>query len=78
MDARSSKRDGLEPRGRGGDIVFPHIEAYLEGLEATRDTVLTEMERQAAERDFPIVGPLVGRTICLLARSTGVRGRIGA
>ena len=73
MDARSSQRDGLEPRGRGGDIVFPHIEAYLEGLEATRDRVLIEMERQAAERDFPIVGPLVGRTICLLARSIGAR-----
>lgn len=73
MSSRSSQRDGLVPRGRGGDIVFPHIESYLEDLEATRDGVLIEMERQAAERDFPIVGPLVGRTICLLARSIGAR-----
>jgi predicted O-methyltransferase YrrM len=73
VDTRSSRRDGLEPRGRGGDIVFPHIEQYLEGLEATRDDVLVEMERLAAERDFPIVGPQVGRTICLLARSIGAR-----
>jgi predicted O-methyltransferase YrrM len=35
--------------------------------------VLIEMERQAAVRDFPIVGPLVGRTLCLLARSIGAR-----
>jgi caffeoyl-CoA O-methyltransferase len=73
MGSRSSQRDGLVPRGRGGDIVFPHIEKYLEDLEATRDSVLIEMERQAAECDFPIVGPLVGRTICLLARSIGAR-----
>jgi predicted O-methyltransferase YrrM len=35
--------------------------------------VLTDMERQAAERDFPIVGPLVGRMLCLLAWSIGAR-----
>ena len=70
---RSSERDAAEPRGRGGDIVFPHIERYLEGLETTRDAVLVEMERQARAGDFPIVGPLVGRTLCLLARSIGAR-----
>jgi predicted O-methyltransferase YrrM len=63
----------LAPRGRGGDIVAPHIEQYLEGLETTRDAVLREMERQAAAQDFPIVGPLVGRMLCLLARSIGAR-----
>ena len=73
MGPRSSKRDDLAPRGRGGDIVFPRIEQYLESLETTRDGVLTEMERQAAERDFPIVGPLVGRMLCLLAKSIGAR-----
>jgi len=63
----------LSPRGRGGDIVLPHIERYLEGLETTRDEVLLDMERLAAERDFPIVGPLVGRMISLLAQSIGAR-----
>jgi predicted O-methyltransferase YrrM len=63
----------VEPRGRGGDIVFPQIEAYLEGLETTRDAVLAEMERRAKAGDFPIVGPLVGRMLCLLARSIGAR-----
>ncbi len=71
MNARSSAQDGLSPRGRGGDIVFPHIEQYLEGLDGTRDAVLEAMEREAAERDFPIVGPLVGRFLSLLAQSIG-------
>lgn len=70
---RSTKRSEHEPRGRGGDIVFPHIEKYLESLETTRDAVLAEMERQARAGDFPIVGPLVGRMLCLLARSIGAR-----
>lgn len=74
MAPRSSKKKAeAEPRGRGGDIVFPHIEKYLEGLEATRDAVLTEMERQARAGDFPIVGPLVGRLLCLLAKSIGAK-----
>jgi caffeoyl-CoA O-methyltransferase len=73
MTPRSSRQDGLSPRGRGGDIVFAHIERYLEGLETTRDAVLMEMERLAEELDFPIVGPLVGRLMCLLARSIGAK-----
>lgn len=73
MGPRSSKRDGVEPRGRGGDIAFPYIERYLETLETTQDAVLAEMERQARVGDFPIVGPLVGRLLCLLARSIGAR-----
>ena len=73
MTPRSSQQDGLSPRGRGGDIVLPHIERYLEALETTRDAVLLDMERLAAERDFPIVGPLVGRMISLLAQSIGAK-----
>jgi len=61
------------PRGRGGDIVFPSVERYLEGLDGGRDVVLLEMEQLAAATDFPIVGPLVGRTLGLLARSIGAR-----
>jgi predicted O-methyltransferase YrrM len=71
---RSSEKTGeAEPRGRGGDIVFPYVEQYLESLESTRDAVLMEMERQARVGDFPIVGPLVGRMLCLLARSIGAK-----
>lgn len=71
--SRSSKKDGLDPRGRGGDIVYPHIEQYIDKLDTTRDEVLLAMERQAAEQDFPHVGPLVGRLLCLLARTIGAR-----
>ena len=49
MTPRSSRQDDLSPRGRGGDIVFPHIERYLEGLETARDAVLLDMERLAGE-----------------------------
>jgi predicted O-methyltransferase YrrM len=73
MPSRSSTQDGLPPRGRGGDIVFPAIEAYLEGLDTARGEVLLAMERLAAERDFPIVGPLVGRMLAFLARGLGAR-----
>ena len=73
MGPRSSKKDDLPPRGVGGDIVFPHIEEYLERQETTRDAVLIEMERLAAQTNFPIVGPLVGRMVCLLAKSIGAR-----
>ena len=73
MDSGCSRQDALQPRGRGGEIVFPRIEGYLENLETTRDAILADMERQATELDFPIVGPLVGRTLCLLARSIGAR-----
>ena len=71
--ATRTRSKGASPRGRGGDIVFPSIERYLEGLDGDRDTVLLEMEQLAAATDFPIVGPLVGRTLGLLARSIGAR-----
>jgi len=70
---RTRSDEGTSPRGRGGDIVFPAIERYLEGLDGNRDPVLLEMEQLAAETDFPIVGPLVGRMLGLLARSIGAR-----
>jgi caffeoyl-CoA O-methyltransferase len=73
MNPQSSKQGVPALRGRGGDIVFPHIERYLEGLETTRDAVLAEMEERATRGDFPIVGPLVGRLLCLLAQSIGAR-----
>jgi caffeoyl-CoA O-methyltransferase len=73
LGPRSSKKDPLPPRGVGGDVVFPYIERYLEVLETTRDAVLIEMEHQAKAQDFPIVGPLVGRMLCLLAKSIGAR-----
>jgi predicted O-methyltransferase YrrM len=55
------------------DIVAPVIEEYLRRISPPSPEVLQEMERVAAERRFPIVGPLVGRVLFLLARTAGAR-----
>lgn len=52
-------------------IVDPNIERYLQDITPDRDAVLFEMEHYAAETDFPIVGPLVGRFLHVLAASIG-------
>ena len=55
------------------DIVAPDIEEYLRRVTPSSEGVLLEMERLAETRRFPIVGPLVGRVLHLLARSIGAR-----
>lgn len=42
-------------------ITEKRVENYLYAILPARDAVLQEMERQANERDIPIVGPAVGR-----------------
>jgi predicted O-methyltransferase YrrM len=54
-------------------IVDAGIEDYLRRLYDDGDPVRLEMEKLAAERDFPIVGPLVGRHLAVLARAIGAR-----
>ncbi|HUL43049.1 MAG TPA: O-methyltransferase [Bacteroidota bacterium] len=51
------------------DILDPKIQDYLSNTIPDRDAVLSEMEQYAAANDFPIVGPLVGRLLFLLAGS---------
>jgi caffeoyl-CoA O-methyltransferase len=54
------------------DIVDPRIEDYMRSLLTRYDEpVLLEMEAEGRERDFPIIGRLVGVTVELLARSIG-------
>lgn len=55
------------------DIVNPRIEDYLRGLFEEEHPVAAEMEALAEERDFPIVGRLVGITLEVLARAVGAR-----
>jgi len=56
------------------DITDPRIEDYIRGLLARHDEpVLLEMEAEGRERDFPIVGRMVGVAIELLARAIGAR-----
>ena len=55
------------------DIVHPLINEYLRRTAGPSPGVLEEMERTGAERGFPIVGPLCGRLLHLLARAIGAR-----
>ena len=54
-------------------IVDPTVEDYLHRVAPPREGVVTEMERLAEKRRFPIVGPLVGRLMFLQARAIGAR-----
>ncbi len=49
------------------------VEEYIYGILPPRDSVLTEMERLAKQRDIPIIGPAVGRMIYLLAKIAGTK-----
>ena len=54
-------------------IVNPDIEAYLQRLYDDGDPVRRDMEALAKEKRFPIVGPLVGRKLIVLAEAIGAR-----
>ena len=77
----SVRREGtsvIAPRVAGTiarmDIVHPQVEDYMRSLLARYDEpVLLEMEAEGAERNFPIIGRLVGATVELLARSVGAK-----
>jgi len=58
---------------RANNITHPAVEKYLYGLVPKSDPVLHEMERYAARHDVPIVGPTVGRLLCLLAQISGAK-----
>lgn len=49
-------------------ITNPRVDNYLYAMLPVRSAVLAEIERQADERDIPIVGPAVGRLLCQYAR----------
>ena len=49
-------------------ITEPAVDEYMLSLLPARDSVLQEMEAQAAKRDIPIVGPAVGRVLFQYAR----------
>jgi caffeoyl-CoA O-methyltransferase len=55
------------------DIVDPRIDEYLRGLYDDGEPVRREMEELGRQRNFPIVGPVVGRALEVMARSIGAR-----
>lgn len=54
-------------------ITSEPVEEYMYSLLPARDEVLAEMEAEAAKRDIPIVGPLVGRVLHQLALLHGAK-----
>jgi predicted O-methyltransferase YrrM len=54
-------------------IVEARIEEYLRRLYDDGDPVRQEMEALSREKSFPIVGPLVGRHLMVLARAIGAK-----
>ncbi len=54
-------------------ITDERVENYLYAMLSEREPVLQEMERQAKDRDIPIVGPAVGRLFYQYARLIGAK-----
>jgi predicted O-methyltransferase YrrM len=54
-------------------LYSPDLDRYIRDLLPERDPVIMEMERQARERDIPIVGPAVASLLGVLARSIKAR-----
>jgi len=54
-------------------ITDPAIEQYLSGLLPPADPLIVEVERQARDRRFPIVGPLEAQLLFTLARLSGAK-----
>ncbi len=55
------------------DIVFGAIEEYVTQLVPPRDAVLSDVEHDAEVNHVPIVGPLEGQLLSVVARIGGVR-----
>jgi len=47
------------------------LEGYFRGLIPARDALLMELEEEARRESIPIVGPMVGELLFILARATG-------
>jgi len=54
-------------------IITPSVDRYMDSLLPERDAVLAKMERQAVQRDIPIVGPAVARVLFQYARLIGAK-----
>lgn len=61
------------PGWRMGGITTPEVEDYLYQMLPARDEVLAEMEADAAENDYAIVGPAVARVLYQLAVISGAK-----
>jgi caffeoyl-CoA O-methyltransferase len=69
----SKSKANDKPRWMMHGITSEPVENYLYSLLPQRDEVLVEMERAAAQRDIPIVGPAVARILHQLALIAGAK-----
>ena len=53
--------------------MIPDMENYFREFIPRRDALLLALEEEAARESIPIVGPVVGELLHLLARATGAR-----
>jgi len=53
--------------------MIPDLEAYFRGLVPPRDELLLALEAEAEQEGIPIVGPVVGELLFILARATGAQ-----
>jgi caffeoyl-CoA O-methyltransferase len=51
--------------------MIPDLEGYFRGLVPDSDALLRELEAEAERESIPIVGPVVGELLFVLARATG-------
>jgi predicted O-methyltransferase YrrM len=49
-------------------IINPDIEKYIAGFGELPNSILAEMEAEAQQRNFPYIGPLVGRFLVSLVK----------
>ncbi len=50
-------------------IVNPEVDKYLFSLQKKRDSILSDLEQDASKNNVPIVGPLVGKLLSIIAQS---------
>ncbi len=55
--------------------MIPDLESYFRQFVPARDALMLSLEEEAARENIPIIGPVVGQLLYLLARLTGA-GRI--
>ena len=65
--------DGSRASWKMGGITNEVVEDYMYSLLPARDEVLAQIEAEAAKRKIPIVGPLVGHLLHMLAAISGAR-----
>jgi caffeoyl-CoA O-methyltransferase len=53
--------------------MIPDLEGYFRGLVPQTDALLQELEAEAQRESIPIVGPLVGELLFVLASATGAK-----